>query len=236
MLNVCLEEGLASFNAFDPITVAPPLPFSHSAPAHKPEIAAEALLTAALEQVAYGLALVHIDTRQLRFANGLAHEAMSAPGNVQTGLCGAHGRLATVQRGNAGQLDRALQRAKTGMRGLLALGVDSVAPSVAVVPLSTAAGNGHALLVFSKRQLCDSSTVALFARERGLTGAEGNVLAAVCTGLRPREIATLHHVQISTVRSQLRSIRLKTRCETIRQLVETISVLPPTARHLSHCG
>lgn len=236
MLNVRLDEGLASFNAFDPIAVAPPVQFPHLALAQKPEAIGEALLSAALEQVAYGLALVHIDTRQIRFANPLAQEAMASPGNSHTGLCGARGRLDTLQRSDAPQLDRAMQRAKTGMRGLLTLGADRVAPSVAVVPLTTAAANGHALLVFAKRQLCDSSTVALFARERGLTGAEGNVLAAVCTGLRPREIATLHGVQISTVRSQLRSIRLKTRCDTIRQLVETISVLPPTARHLSSCG
>jgi DNA-binding CsgD family transcriptional regulator len=202
----------------------------------KSEFNTEALLTAALEQVAYGLALVHIDTRHIRFANGLAQEAMQSPGNARTGLCGAQGRLSTVQRGDAVQLDRAMQRAKTGMRGLIGLGTEGSAPTVAVVPLATPVANGHALLVFSKRQLCDSSTVALFARERGLTGAEGNVLAAVCSGLRPREIATRHGVQISTVRSQLRSIRLKTRCETIRQLVETISVLPPTARHLSACG
>ncbi|MDB5849891.1 MAG: hypothetical protein JWP29_3643 [Rhodoferax sp.] len=228
MLNALLDEALPrspSFITFDAVTPPP-----------KSEANTEALLTAALEQVAYGLALVHIDTRQIRFANGLAFEAMHAPGNTRTGLCGAEGRLSTVQRGDAGQLDRAMQRAKTGMRGLIGLGTEGMSPTVAVVPLATPLANGHALLVFSKRQLCDSSTVALFARERGLTGAEGNVLAAVCTGLRPREIATRHGVQISTVRSQLRSIRLKTRCETIRQLVETISVLPPTARHLSACG
>ena len=228
MLNACLGEGPASLSAFDPIAVVPPIAF----PPLKSEIHTEALLAAALDQVAYGLALVHIDTRQIRFANGLAQDALQAPGNAHSGLCGTMGHLATLQRGHAVQLDRALQRAKTGVRGLISLGAEGAAPSVAVVPLATPAANGHALLVFSKRQLCDSSTVALFARERGLTGAEGNVLAAVCTGLRPREIAERHGVQISTVRSQLRSIRLKTRCETIRQLVETISVLPPTTRHL----
>ncbi|MDB5894180.1 MAG: hypothetical protein JWQ88_1711 [Rhodoferax sp.] len=228
MLNAYLGEGPARLSAFDPIAVIPPPVF----PSHQPEFHTEALLTAALEQVAYGLALVHIDTRQIRFANGLAREALQEPGNAHTGLCGALGHLAVVQRGHAVQLDRALLRAKSGVRGLISLGAEGTAPSVAVVPLATPVANGHALLVFAKRQLCDSSTVALFARERGLTGAEGNVLAAVCTGLRPREIAERHGVQISTVRSQLRSIRLKTRCETIRQLVETISVLPPTTRHL----
>lgn len=230
MLNACL----------DPVETDEDLPSGiaalTSAVVGKSALDMEALLVSVLEQVAYGLALVHMDTRQIRFANGLAQDALQAPGSLRSGLCETNGRLSTFLRVDGAQLDRALQRAKAGARGLISLGGEGTAPSVAVVPLPLPSANGHALLVFSKHQLCDSSTVALFARERGLTGAEGNVLAAVCTGLRPREIASRHGVQISTVRSQLRSIRLKTRCETIRQLVETISVLPPMARHLSACG
>ena len=90
----------------------------------------------------------------------------------------------------------------------------------------------YALLVFPKQQLCDTTTITLFARERGLTGTEGQVLALVCKGLRPSQIATNHGVQVSTVRSQLRSIRQKTASDSVRELVERVSVLPPMARHL----
>ena len=90
----------------------------------------------------------------------------------------------------------------------------------------------YALLVFPKQQLCDTTTITLFARERGLTGTEGQVLAQVCKGLRPSQIATNHGVQVSTVRSQLRSIRQKTASDSVRELVEKVSVLPPMARHL----
>ena len=92
----------------------------------------------------------------------------------------------------------------------------------------------YALLVFPKRQLCDTTTITLFARERGLTGTEGLVLAMVCKGLRPSEIATSHGVQVCTVRSQLRSIRHKTASDSMRELVEKVSVLPPMARQLHH--
>lgn len=92
----------------------------------------------------------------------------------------------------------------------------------------------YALLVFPKQQLCDTTTITLFARERGLTGTEGQVLAQVCKGLRPSQIATNHGVQVSTVRSQLRSIRQKTASDSVRELVEKVSVLPPMARHLPH--
>ena len=92
----------------------------------------------------------------------------------------------------------------------------------------------YALLVFPKRQLCDTTTITLFARERGLTGTEGLVLAMVCKGLRPSEIATSHGVQVCTVRSQLRSIRHKTASDSMRELVEKVSVLPPMAHQLHH--
>lgn len=115
------------------------------------------------------------------------------------------------------------------MRALINLGGEDCTTSVALVPLTPFGAATYALLVFAKQQLWDSSSMALFARERGLTGAESNVLASVCRGMRPTEIGTHHGVQISTVRS----IRIKTRCDTIRQLVETVSILPPMARHIA---
>ena len=92
--------------------------------------------------------------------------------------------------------------------------------------------SGVALLVFAKQQLCDTTTVTLFARESGLTSAEGQVLAQVCKGLRPAQIATHQGVQVSTVRTQLRAIRHKTASDSMRELVRKVSTLPPVARYL----
>ncbi len=89
-----------------------------------------------------------------------------------------------------------------------------------------------ALLVFAKQQMCDTTTVTLFARESGLTSAEGQVLAQVCKGLRPAQIATHQGVQVSTVRTQLRAIRHKTASDSMRELVRKVSTLPPVARYL----
>ena len=107
---------------------------------------------------------------------------------------------------------------------------DTSAPSTPAMAASPAPC--YALLVFPKQQLCDTTTITLFARERGLTGTEGQVLALVCKGLRPSQIASNHGVQVCTVRSQLRSIRQKTASDSVRELVEKVSVLPPMARHL----
>ena len=71
------------------------------------------------------------------------------------------------------------------MRGLLSLGGGKQTCAVAVVPLPVpkrrppAAADAaaivvpacYALLVFAKQQICDSSTMALFARERGPANA-----------------------------------------------------------------
>ncbi len=211
------------------------------------------LLHAVLNQVDYGLAVVNADTLQLVYANAPAQDALHADSTLKTGLCVADGLVCTRQRSHAAQLALALARTKARLRGLLRLtdggpgnagqenssgaGGGNSGSTVAVMPLFEAAATqatapSYALLVFPKQQLCDTTTITLFARERGLTGTEGQVLALVCKGLRPSQIASSHGVQVCTVRSQLRSIRLKTASDSVRELVEKVSVLPPMARHL----
>lgn len=210
------------------------------------------LLHATINQVDYGLVAVDADTGTVLFANSTGRAALQADPSAgpfcDSGLRLAHDRVIACRPSQAAQLTSVLQRTKSGLRGLLCLGQGSHPFTVAVVPLPTAAmaksttpaADGSApmpahsaLLVFAKQQLCDDSTVTLFARERGLTSAEGQVLAQVCKGLRPTQIANRHGVQISTVRTQLRSIRLKTCSDTIRDLVHQVSVLPPMARQLA---
>ena len=209
------------------------------------------LLKLALNQIDYGLVVVDADSRQFQFANAVGLTALEGrsgvdgKNRVDSGLRLVQGQVTTCRSNQSEQLRQVLQRTKAGLRGLLSLGDSQQASSIAVVPLALppapddAAGRSasvprhFALLVLAKQQLCDNSTMALFARERGLTSAEGQVLAQVCKGLRPAQIADQHGVQISTVRTQLRSIRMKTCCETIRELVQKVSVLPPMARHLS---
>ncbi|MDO8449889.1 MAG: helix-turn-helix transcriptional regulator [Rhodoferax sp.] len=206
------------------------------------------LLQAVLNQVDYGLAVINADTRQLLFANTPAQNALHPASLQKTGLCVTDGRLCTRQHVHAQQLTLALTRTKSSLRGLLSLSDCESGTTVAVMPLptpalptpdasawdaATASAPCYALLLFAKQQLCDTTSITLFASERGLTRAEGQVLAQVCRGLRPSEIATHHGVQICTVRSQLRSIRQKTASDSVRELVEKVSVLPPLARQLS---
>lgn len=225
------------------------------AQARPQEVSELDLLRLTLNQVDYGLVVVDVDSCTVEYANSLGRDALQGVtdgwGNTRysTGLCLVQGRVAACRPADAEQLQRTLGRARCGLRGLLSLDAGAQTCAVAVVPLSGSSGNPadyavahapaaaappcHALLVLAKQQLCDSSTMALFARDRGLTNAEGQVLAQVCRGLRPAEIADHHGVQISTVRTQLRNIRVKTCCETIGEVIQKVSVLPPMARHLS---
>lgn len=216
------------------------------------ELSELSLLRLILNQVDYGLVVVDTDNAKVRFANQLGRDTLQdtptpqPPGPRRNGLRLYHGRVLAHQATDTEQLNRILQRTKNGVRGLLCMGDGRQSSAVAVLPLADQAAAppsrprfgaptaaSYALLVFAKQQLCDESTMALFARERGLTSAEGQVLALVCKGLRPAQIASKHGVRISTVRTQLRSIRMKTFSTTIRDLVQQVSVLPPMARHFA---
>jgi DNA-binding CsgD family transcriptional regulator len=206
-----------------------------------------ALLRAVLDQVDYGLAVVNVDTRHLVFANTQAWRTLAEDSAQPHGLRLNDGHLCTRERVHLEQLTRALARVRSSLRGLLNLTRGGSESTVAVMPVvglsdpntdtsRESAMPCHALLLFAKQQLCDATSITLFANERGLTRAESQVLAQVCFGLRPAEIATRQGVQLCTVRSQLSSIRQKTASSSVRALVEKISVLPPLARQPAHAS
>jgi len=118
--------------------------------------------------------------------------------------------------------------ATRGMRRLLTVGEETHRTSVSVVPLESADDGPRAvLIVLGKREMCESLSVQGFARIHRLTGAEVRVLKELCNGVPPAQIAALLGVAISTVRSQIGSMRAKTGAESIRALVRQVAVLPP---------
>jgi DNA-binding CsgD family transcriptional regulator len=99
---------------------------------------------------------------------------------------------------------------------------------VSVVPLEAAdSGKRAVLLVLGKRSVCESLSIQGFARSHGLTSAETRVLLELCNGAPPAKVASKFGVAISTVRSQIGSMRQKTGSSSIRALVRQIAVLPP---------
>ncbi len=201
-------------------------------------------LSAVLDEIDYGVMVVEAPTGRLLHANSRAHDECRRFGSLDL-----HGGVATMTDA-IGQraFVNALFLATQGRRSLLTLnaarsasnahpsndGTDSEAPAatVAVVPLPGDGSSAQALLLFGKRQVADALNVGFFARLFGLTPTEESVLLCLCRSMKPTEIADEHGVAISTVRTHVNSIRLKTGTGSIRDLVHKVSTLPPMASAL----
>jgi len=182
-----------------------------------------------LDEIDYGMLLLAEGTSVLH-ANHAARSELDATHPLQ--LIGGELRVAHAQ--DLLPLRDALAGARQrGLRRLINLGEGEQRISLAVVPLAAAVpaaaeeGAHLTLLVLGKRHVCEALSAHWYARSHGLTPAETRVLAALCEGQRPSEIATAQHVALSTVRSQIGSIRAKTRAASIRALVRQVAVLPP---------
>jgi len=119
---------------------------------------------------------------------------------------------------------------RSGRRRMLSWDVADSAGSVGVVPLEGAAfvgGAGATLLVLGRRQLCPTLTIDWFARNHALTDFEARVLRLLCAGLKPQEVAERHGVAVSTIRTQVSSIRAKTLADSIADLVARVARMPP---------
>ncbi|MDH5537963.1 MAG: LuxR C-terminal-related transcriptional regulator [Rhizobacter sp.] len=187
-----------------------------------------ALLMRVLDEIDYGMVLVTV-SGALRYSNQLALHELQGEGPL--GL--NQGQVRARQSADQIQLQLALADAVRGRRRLINLGHNGSSLSVAVLPMCNSEGDEDdcgeslALLTFGKRHACETLTVDFFARSQGLTGAEARVLQALCNGAKPKEIASQCAVAISTVRSHICSIRIKTQTANIRELVDRVAVLPP---------
>jgi DNA-binding CsgD family transcriptional regulator len=123
--------------------------------------------------------------------------------------------------------DAIADAARRARRCLLTLGDASRRVTVSVVPLPPLAGSTATLVLLGRRSTCEELTVQGYARSHSLTPAETEVLRGLCAGERPAQIARRQGVAISTVRTQIGSIRVKTATDSIRGLVQRVSLLPP---------
>jgi DNA-binding CsgD family transcriptional regulator len=199
-------------------------PLAATAPAQAPA-GLNGLLMRMLDEIDYGLLLVAADG-QLRYANQLGLKEVLDNGALQL----LHGRIQARGAADQGALLAALADARRGLRRLFNAMHAGAPVSVAVVPMGHTPGDGGepmALLVFGKRQASETLTLDFYARTQGLTAAEAAVLKGMCGGLKPKEVARQQGVAISTVRSHICSIRIKTNTGSIRELLNRVAVLPP---------
>jgi DNA-binding CsgD family transcriptional regulator len=126
--------------------------------------------------------------------------------------------------------DAGFVAAQQGERRLVFLGSGTQAVSVALLPLDSylrEASQGLFLAIFGKRSLCESLTLLAFARAFRLTNSEQAVLTQLCNGQAPGEVAKHMSLAESTVRSHVKSILAKTAAPSIRDLLITLTKLPP---------
>ena len=129
--------------------------------------------------------------------------------------------------GDVAALGQAIEAAlERGWRRLVTLRRPGGPSGIAVVPLP-AGGGAAVMLVLSRARSCEALSVHWYARSHGLTQAEERVLEALCAGATPNEVAARLGVAVSTVRTQLATIRAKTGAAGLRELVAGVASLPP---------
>lgn len=176
-----------------------------------------------LDEIDYGMLLVDAGG-QVLYLNHAARRELDDEHPLQ--LSGP--LLTTPAATDAAVLQEALADAQRGRRRLMTLGRGAQSVAVSVVPLDEPeAPVGATLLMLGKRSVCEELSVLGYARAKDLTPAETRVLGLLCRGVKPTQIAADQGVAVSTVRTQIGSIRAKTGANSIRELVRQVAVLPP---------
>lgn len=190
-----------------------------------PPSAACPALVKMLDAVDYGVMMVDPACR-LMFANLAARIELGGDGPLQ--LAGR--QLGARSRRDAEALEAAVRdAARKGLQRMLIAGdAASGQLALAVTPLETAAGDaGAAMVALGRRTLCHTLSAQAAARLHGLTAAELRVLQQLCAGRRPIAIARNQGVEISTVRTQIGSIREKLGARDIVGVFAHMASLPP---------
>lgn len=182
------------------------------------------LATLALDEIDYGILLVSHEY-QAQYANQAARKELNEVHPLQLSGGRLRGLFPADTSSLRGAIDDAVVR---GRRRMLVIGEGSRQICVSIVPLDLASlASRSALFILGRRCVCEPLSIDAFARENHLTSAETRILAALCEGAEPADIASRFGVAIATVRSQLGSLREKTGCPSIRALVLRVSALPP---------
>ncbi len=188
-------------------------------------VAALALPMAIFDEIENGL--IACDAQgQMHFANRAALQELEG----QELLLGQGGVLRRAA-GAAGDLDAALRlAAQRGRRSMVRLTRPGDQLLVSVLPLACRDGGpGQVLVVLGRREACSELGIEMLAGSYGLTLAERRVLGALMREARPREIAREHDVALSTVRTQISSIRAKLGARSVEGLLLRAAQVPPVA-------
>ncbi|HVV91881.1 MAG TPA: hypothetical protein VHD15_00535 [Hyphomicrobiales bacterium] len=186
--------------------------------------------SAALDALAFGIVVAAADGR-IAFANAVAEALAGAGAGITlTGRVVGAGRPA-----DAAKLARLIRDAAGGGAG----GIARVAGSagllvVLVTPLPRRAdgdlGTGYALLSLRPARDEPAFDAATLRQAFGLSPAQAEIAMALFEGHAPEAIAARRGIRISTLRTHLAHIFLRTGARDQRDLVRVLGMLPPLRR------
>jgi DNA-binding CsgD family transcriptional regulator len=195
-------------------------------------------LLAGLDGLAHGVALFDISGR-LRYANANARALLPRLQANEPGTEAQPGASSERTRRWADALNRVCHR---GLRELFEIAAGAAATAAgtptayaALVPV-TADGERLAFVTFGKEEICGPVELQMFASRYRLTSTECRVLRHLCQGRKATEIARLHGVSKSTVLTQIAAVRSKTQSRSVRELMDTLSRMPPLNPALAVCN
>lgn len=184
------------------------------------------------DEIECGL-IVGDERGEIRIANHAAQQELATgrlllgSGNVLRGAPGCSGNL-------EGALRLAVQRSRRSLVHLMRAG-DELMVSVQPLRIDGIAAP-LALVILGRRQACSDIGLELLAGSVGLTLAERRVLGALVRRSTPRQIASAHAVKLSTVRTQISSLRNKFGARSIEALLQRAAQMPPVASALRLAG
>lgn len=183
-----------------------------------------ALLALLVDELAHGVLVISAQGRILH-ANLAARRELEQAVVLKASL----GELMVVGAADSKTFKKALDQTLDGRRSLVELSAGGVACSLALVPLDRQAGRRceRVAVFLSRAGVCASGVFGSFARSHGLTRTEEQVLVLLCHCLSTPQIAVQMSVAVSTVRTHVRSLCLKTASSGVRELVIRVAILPP---------
>jgi DNA-binding CsgD family transcriptional regulator len=189
-----------------------------------------ACLAALLDELDTGIVLCNERAQALLFNEAARREL--ADGGVL--YLGADRTLSTVGGISLLALRRAVQNAALrGLRQLVPLRAGERKLMVAVQPLRTdPKTRPYAVLLLGRRQLCPELAVEMLGRLHSLTPAERRVLKGLVAGQPVTALARGHGVAVSTVRTQVASLRSKFGVKRVDDLMMLVAEMPPMVNAL----
>lgn len=205
----------------------PATPYSEPTRAASPVL--QMYLMRALDEIDYGVILLD-GRRSIWHANHLARVELTRGQILHVNNGGLDTRVANRQTA----LHSAIGRAGQGIRSMVDLRPshgEHPGTSIAFVPM------GHpaecfpeplpVLAITCRQVLCEQISLHFFAQSYGLTRTEEAVLTALAQGMEVEDIVRERSLAMSTVRSHVKQLRIKTQSGSMRELLNKVSVLPP---------